>query len=106
MLQRCSQIARGTQTQCPSVSIFFVWHEHSLQFLKESTLTYITMLINRTFPFCRPPQRATLASLWLSHHTAWAPFMFFPCCNLLTELGFDQKSVSVPIIIWQGREAV
>lgn len=29
--------------------------------LKESTLTYITMLINRTFPFCRRPQRATLS---------------------------------------------
>lgn len=29
--------------------------------LKESTLTYITMLINRTFPFCRRPQRTTLS---------------------------------------------
>lgn len=59
------------------------------------------------FPFVDDHKERLLAALWLSHHTAWAPFMFFPCCNLLTELGLGQKkSVSLPIIIRQGGEAV
>ena len=33
----------------------------------------------------------------------WAPFMIFPCCNLLTEFDLNgKKSVSIPIIIWHG----
>lgn len=65
----------------PSLSIFFI-HPSQGAFnhivMKESTLTYITMLINRTFPFCRRSQRATLnVSVAESPHSL-GPIHVFP----------------------------
>lgn len=95
----------------PSRSIFFTHPPSGGTFnhivLKESTLTYITMLINRTFPFCRRPQRATLSvSVAMSPHSL-GPIHVFPMLQFThwIRLG-PKKSVSVPIIIWQGEEAV
>lgn len=75
--------------------------------LKESTLTYITMLINRTFPFCRRPQRATLSVSVAESPHSLGPIHVFPMLQFThwIRLG-PKKSVSVPIIIWQGEEAV
>lgn len=75
--------------------------------LKESTLTYITMLINRTFPFCRRPQRATLSVSVAESPHSLGPIHVFPMLQFTHWIRpGPKKSVSVPIIIWQGGEAV
>ena len=74
--------------------------------LKGSTLTSVTMLINRTFPFCGRPQRATLSVSVAESPHSLGPIHVFPMLQFThwIRLG-PKKSVSVPIIIWQGGEA-
>ncbi len=94
----------------PSLSIFsFTSSGGAFNYivLKGSTLTYITMLINRTFPFCRRPQRATLSVSVAESPHSLGPIHVFPMLQFTHWIRLGaKKSVSVPIIIWQGEEAV
>lgn len=112
----CPSTICSAHTHHPSVSIFFIqslrrrcggeWVFNHIV-LKENTLTYITMLINRTFPFCRRPQRTTLSVSVAESPHSLGPIHVFPMLQFThwIRLG-PEKSVSVPIIIWQGGEAV
>lgn len=61
--------------------------------LKESTLTYITMLINRTFPFCRRPQRATLSVSVAESPHSLGPIHVFPMLQFTHWIRLGPKKV-------------
>lgn len=61
--------------------------------LKESTLTYITMLINRTFPFCRRSQRATLSVSVAESPHSLGPIHVFPMLQFTHWIRLGPKKV-------------
>lgn len=61
--------------------------------LKESTLTSITMLINRTFPFCRRPQRATLSVSVAESPHSLGPIHVFPMLQFTHWIRLGPKKV-------------